>query len=227
MKVLAIIQARMGSTRLPNKTLICLNGHAIIDWVVKRVQHSKLLDEMVVAIPVNRADDVLEKHLERLPTHVFRGNENNVINRFYEAAKKYKATHIVRICADNPLIAGDEIDNLINFYFNNPCDYAYNHIPKNNNYPDGLGAEIISFELLEYMEKNAVQLAHRENCLSYITDNSEKYTIATFDPLNDKIAFPELKFDLDTFEDYYYLSQHYYTYNISTEELVQLYKKNR
>ncbi|MBN2523981.1 MAG: hypothetical protein JXB24_11970, partial [Bacteroidales bacterium] len=220
--IVAIIQARMGSARLPYKMMLSLHGHPIIEWVLKRVKSSQKLDGIVAAIPLSSENDILEKYLRLLEVDVYRGNEEDVLARFYEAAKLKKATHIVRVCADNPLISGEEIDNLIKFYFDNPCDYAYNHIPVGNTYPDGLGAEIISFDLLEYLEKNVVEQKHREHCLSYITDYSDCFSIKTFDPVNKRIARPELKLDIDTFEDYRRLCLKNFEIDASAEELVKI-----
>jgi len=174
MKTIAIIQARLGSTRLPNKMLLSLHGKPIIEWVIKRVKKSKLLDDIIVAIPNTKKDDVLEFYLKRLDVKVFRGSETNVLNRFYEAVKNDNVKNIVRVCADNPLICGEEIDNLIKFYLENKCDYAYNHIPKNNLYPDGLGAEIVSFELLNWLNKNVKKRKHKEHCSKRNFKNKRK-----------------------------------------------------
>ena len=101
------------------------------------------------AIPDNHSDDILSNKINKLGSNLFRGDENNVLKRYYETALEFKATHIVRLCADNPLVLPSEIDRLIDNYFKSNCDYMYNHIPLNNLYPDGLGAEIISFDLLK------------------------------------------------------------------------------
>lgn len=223
MKVIGIIQARMGSSRLPNKMMLSLHGKPIIEWVVKRVQKSKLLDDIIVAIPNDKKNDILEKYLKKLNVKTFRGNENNVLNRFYETVKDKNASHIVRICADNPLICGREIDNLINFYKNNKCDYAYNHIPKNNKYPDGLGAEIISFDLLKYMNEIVTEECHKEHSMSYIWDNKDKFNIKTFDPLDERLYHPELKFDIDTFDDYYKLSMKDFSIDVEPVELIKIF----
>jgi len=222
-KVIGVIQARIGSTRLPLKMMLSLHGKPIIEWVVRRVQKSRLLDDLIVAIPISEDNDVLEKYLQELNVQVFRGSESNVLNRFYESVKDINATQIVRICADNPLIDGLEIDNLIEFYRNNPCDYAYNHIPRDNRYPDGLGAEIISFDLLKNLNEIVQMQHHKEHCLSYITDNKNKYVIKTFNPLDSDLHHPELKFDVDTFDDYYKLAMKDFDINISSKELVKLF----
>lgn len=222
-RIIGVIQARLGSTRLPNKMMLSLHGKPIIEWVIRRVRQSKFLDDIVVAIPNTSENDLLEKYINKLGANVYRGSEENVLERFYKAVENSKATHIVRICADNPLIDGNEIDNLIKFYMNNLCHYAYNHIPKNNLYPDGLGAEIVSFDVLEDLNNIVEEPFHKEHCLSYISDNSDKYIIRTFDPVDEDLHHPELKFDVDTFEDYHKLSMKDLNINISPKELVRLF----
>ncbi len=227
MKTVAIIQARLGSTRLPYKMMLSLHGKPLIEWVIKRVQKSKKLDDIVVAIPISQENDILENYINKLGIKVFRGSESNVLDRFYKAVKDTDFTHIVRVCADNPLIDGNEIDNLIEFYADNSCDYAYNHIPKDNLYPDGLGAEIISFELLKFLNENAVLQHHKEHCLSYIWDNKEKFTIKTFDPPNKKLHRVDVKLDVDTFDDYYKLAMKNFDINTSSEELIKLFGEEK
>lgn len=227
MRIIAIIQARLGSTRLPCKMMLSLHGKPIIEWVIKRVQKSKLLDDIIVAIPISEDNDILEKYITELGVKVYRGSESNVLNRFYEAVKNENAAHIVRICADNPLIDGNEIDNLIEFYQSNSCDYAYNHIPKDNLYPDGLGAEIISFDLLKNLNEIVISQHHKEHCLSYIWDNQEKFTIKTFNPLDNNLHHPQMRFDVDTFDDYYKLSMKNFDINISSLELIKLFGEEK
>jgi len=227
MKTVAIIQARLGSTRLPYKMMLSLHGKPIIEWVIKRVQKSKLLDDIIVAIPISEDNDVLAKYITELGVKVFRGSESNVLNRFYEAVKNEDATQIVRICADNPLIDGNEIDNLITFYKENSCDYTYNHIPRDNLYPDGLGAEIISFELLKYMNEIVTSQHQKEHCLSYIWDNKDKFTIKTFDPLDRELHQPKMKFDVDTFDDYHKLTMRDFTIDVSSQELIKIFGEEK
>ncbi len=214
----------MGSSRLPNKMMLSLHGKPIIEWVIRRVQKSKYIDEVVLATSTNRENDILVKYVERnFNISIYRGSENNVLNRFYQAGKMANATHIIRVCADNPLIDGEEIDNLINFYFSNNYDYVYNHIPKENSYPDGLGAEMVSFQILEELENSVTSKEEREHAFLHISNNPEKYKIATFEP-NPEIAYPNLKFDIDTFEDYYYLSMVEFGIDITSKKLVQLFQ---
>lgn len=223
MKTVALIQARIGSNRLPNKMMLSLNGKPIIDWVIKRVQTSDLLDDIVAAIPLSQENDILEKQIRSHGVKVFRGSENNVLNRFFEAATMFDASHIVRVCADNPLIDGHEIDNLVKFYFNNPCDYAYNHIPEKNLYPNGIGAEIVSFDLLKKLHEIAYIPKHLEHCLSYIWDNSEQFSIKTFDPPDKELHHPEIRLDIDTFDDYYLFSMKEFNFSSTSKEIVKIF----
>lgn len=224
-KTIAIIQARLGSTRLPYKMMLSLHGKPIIEWVIRRVKRSILLDDIVVAVPISEDNDILAKYIEEMGVNVFRGSESNVLSRFYESVKDKGADDIVRICADNPLIDAKEIDNLIDFYNNNACDYAYNHIPLNNKYPDGLGAEMISFDLLEKLHDTVTSQHHKEHCLSYIHDNSEEFVIKTFDPINEELHYPDLRFDVDTFDDYYKLAVEDIHIDISSIELIEKFRK--
>ncbi len=202
MKTVAIIQARVGSSRLPMKSLLCLRGHALIDWVVRRVSMARRLDGVVVAMPDTERDRVLQAHLEGQGVQVVRGSEQDVLSRFLLAAQATQAERIVRICADNPFVWGEAIDRLVDFYDNAHLDYCYNHIPRNNLWPDGLGAEMLSRELLEDIGRLADQPSQREHCLNYIWDHRDRFGIGTFDPEEDWLRRPEVKLDIDTADDF-------------------------
>lgn len=202
MKNVAVIQARMGSSRLPCKTLLTLRGYPLIEWIVRRCSRSVLLDEIIVAIPDTPLDDVLADHLSRMGIRVWRGSETNVLSRMYDAAVATRADVVVRVCADNPLIWGPEVDALLRYFSTNDCDYAYNHIPKNNLYPDGIGAEVVSTSTLQALNQTAVEQRHREHCLTFITDQPSMFRIRTFNPSDARLHRPELKLDMDTLEDY-------------------------
>ena len=225
-KIIGIVQARLGSTRLPYKMMLSLHGKPIIEWVIHRIQKSKLLDELVVAIPLTEDNDLLEKYINELGVKVYRGSESNVLDRFYKSVENENCSEIVRICADNPLIDGNEIDNLIKFFVENPCDYAYNHIPKNNMYPDGFGAEIISFDMLQYLYKVVETQHHKEHCLSYITENKENFDIKTFNPIEKELHYPNMRFDIDTFDDYQKLCMKDLDINITSKQIIELFKKD-
>ena len=223
--IVAVIQARLCSNRLPYKMMLCLSGRPIVEWVVRRTQMSKLIDDIIVAIPDRNEDDILATHLRRLYVDVFRGSEKDVLARVFHAAEVKKATHVVRICADNPLVCGSEIDNLIRYYRNHPCDYAYNHIPNKNRYPDGFGAEMVSFDLLKYLVETVTDPYHREHCFTYINENADKFSIQTFDPPTAKLCRPELKFDIDTIEDYRYLTLKQVDIDLTAEQIIDMFSE--
>jgi len=216
----------MGSSRLPNKMLLHLHGFPICEWVYKRVLDSKKVDKIIFAIPDIKKDDVLAHYLKSINVRVFRGNENDLVERFHQAASHEGADIIIRICADNPLICGSEIDRLIDFFKVESCDYAYNHIPRKNKYPDGLGAEICSMQLLDKINENAVTSDHREHLFNYIWGNQDNFSIKTFEP-PDEIAYPDLKLDIDTIEDYQRLLEEPYDITMNASEIVLLANKRK
>lgn len=201
-RIVAIVQARMGSSRLPLKSLLCLRDYPLADWVAKRLKMAKELDQVLFAIPDSPLDDTLADHLQRKGIGYIRGSENDVLDRFCKAAELAEADYIVRVCADNPLVAPEAIDALIKFFKKSLVDYAYNHIPRNNLWPDGLGAEMVSRKTLESIAAQARTAAQREHCFNYIWDNPKQWKIATFDPEESWLRRPDLKLDIDTAEDF-------------------------
>ncbi len=115
-KIIAIVQARLTSKRFPNKVIQKIGKFSVLEIMLKRLKKSKKIDDIVFSIPSNKNNYKLYKHLEKLNTKIFRGSENNVLERFYNTAKKFKATDIIRITGDCPLIDPKIIDNLINLY---------------------------------------------------------------------------------------------------------------
>ncbi|MBO4301205.1 MAG: glycosyl transferase family 2 [Desulfovibrio sp.] len=201
-RVVAIIQARLGSSRLPMKSLLCLRHVALIDWVTQRLARASRLDGLLVAVPDTKLDRVLAQHLQRQQIPCMAGPENDVLERFRLAARTARADLVVRVCADNPLIWGPAVDRLVDFYRQGTWDYAYNHIPRHNLWPDGLGAEIFSREILDHMASEAKNPSQREHCCNYIWDNRQSYRIGTFDPEEPWLRRPDLKLDVDSPEDF-------------------------
>lgn len=222
-KVVAIAQARMGSARLPNKMMLHLHGFPIVEWVYRRASKASTIDALVFAIPDTSADDALAIQLLRAGATIFRGSEKDVLSRFYLAAIEHGATDVMRICCDNPLVSPLELDNLVNFYSSVRCDYAYNHIPRGNSYPDGLGAEISSFAVLETMFKEAVLPSHREHVFNFLWENQERFVTATFNPPDVRLQRPEIRLDVDTEEDYCRLLQMDITPELDGAEIMCLF----
>jgi spore coat polysaccharide biosynthesis protein SpsF len=206
MKTVALVQARLGSSRLPMKALLCLRDFPIIDWVTRRLARARKLDGIVIAVPATGRDLVLLEHLRRRGLTCLAGPEDDVLARLTMAARASEADLVVRVCADNPLVWGEAVDRLIDHYAQKNCDYAYNHIPRGNLWPDGLGAEILSRELLEELDAKAGLPSQREHCLNYILDNAKDFRISTFDPHESWLRRPEVRLDVDTAADFERLS---------------------
>jgi len=213
----------MGSARLPQKMMLDLHGKPIIQWVVERSIKSKLINKLVVAIPDTNDNDLLYDFLQTLGVSIYRGSENNLVERYYKVAALYKATDIVRICADRPLICPNEIDNLIKYFKSGNYDYAYNHIPIKNKYPTGFGAEISTMGILEKINNEAYHSSDLEHLFNYIL-KLEKGTLktGTFDPIDIKLRRPELKFDLDTLDDYNNLCSIKYDINMTPKQIIEM-----
>lgn len=200
-KVVGIIQARMGSSRLPGKMMMDLCGYPVLQWVIERCKRAKTLDDIVVATTTNAVDDQLSFLAHSLRVKVFRGSEEDVLGRFIEAARLLNATFIVRICADRVLVSPEEIDRLVQFYQSSEMDYAFNHIPElGNNYPVGLGAEILSSALLLGIGELAETTSHREHVTIYLWEHRENFKIWTL-PCPKPYNQPSMKLDIDTIQD--------------------------
>ena len=198
-KTLAIIQARMGSIRLPEKVMKDLIGLPMISHVVQRVNRAHLIDEVVVAIPETKQNDCLKELCEYNNWNVFRGSEDDVLDRYYHASLAYHADIIVRITADCPLIDPELIDKVI-YEFNNANvvpDYMSNCIPLRT-YPRGLDTEVISFAALEKSWCEDTNPAFREHVTQYILHNPKMFVIAGS---TDKKDNSSLRWTVDTPED--------------------------
>jgi len=199
--IFAIVQARMGSTRFPGKMLKKLGSYHILEWVINRLKRANNLDGIVLATTTLPEDDVLQQKAKFWGVDVFRGSKEDVLGRFYKAARYFEANTIVRVCGDNPFVAPEEIDRLIEFFDNNPCDYACNHQNRlGSGYADGFGAEIFSKEILFKVNTLAENDYHRAHVTSFIWDNKNDFDIKAV-PSPEELYFPTYKFDIDTIRD--------------------------
>ncbi len=173
MKTIIIVQAQMGSIRLPNKVMKKIVGIPIIGIILKRLKKSKLADNIIVATSRSKKNIELIKYLKKTKANYFCGAENDVVNRFYKVAKKYKGRIIVRITADCPLVDVKIIDEFIKKFKNNKPDYLSNCLPWT--YPDGLDVEVFSYELLKKVENNATESQRKDGgvIIEYLKDNSD------------------------------------------------------
>lgn len=162
----AIVQARMGSSRLPNKVLQPIAGTPMLGHVIERLQRAQRIDRIVVATSTSKADEPIVRYARSRGVDVFRGEENDVLDRFYQAAKAFGAKCIVRITADCPLIDPKVVDRVMETFEREKPDYASNNI--RYTYPEGLDVEIFSFAALEIAWKEAKESLEREHVTRYL-----------------------------------------------------------
>ena len=206
MKIVAIIQARMGSTRLPGKVMKEILGKPVILWDMDRVSYSKLIDEIVVAIPYRKENDVIVDTIKEYNDKIIitRGSEDDVLDRYYQAAVKTNADVVVRVTSDCPLIDPIVIDNVIEHFLDNNCDYCSNSLTRT--YPRGLDTEVFSFKALEKAWNKAKKDYEREHVTPYIIENPDKFKL--FNVAND-IDLSHLRWTLDTKEDIEFINAVY------------------
>ena len=172
MNIVAIVQARMGSTRLPGKVMMKINNTPMIGLLFERLSKSKKITKIILATSISANNNPLEQYINSLNYSVYRGDESNVLDRYYQIAKQENADVVVRITGDCPLIDSSLVDEVIAGFINFNADYASNR--ETSTYPDGLDVEVISIEALEDAHKKAKEDFQREHVTPYII-NSNTY----------------------------------------------------
>lgn len=195
MKVVAIVQARMGSIRLPGKVLKKINGRTIIQLLLQRLSQSKEIDQIIVATSNNPENDKLQSTVETLGYNCFRGSEKNVLSRYYEAAKFFNADIVVRVTGDCPLIDSMLVDECIKGFKLFNVDYFSNTLPRS--YPDGLDVSVMSFKTLKTANDKAISNFDKEHVTSFIRNSSE----FSKKSLQHNKNFSNLRWTLDNQED--------------------------
>jgi spore coat polysaccharide biosynthesis protein SpsF len=201
MKITAIIQARSGSTRLPEKIFKELFGKPILWHVHNRVQQSKLISQIVIATTNLSEDDKVEEFCVSNDFLFYRGSSDDVLSRYYEAAKKFNADIIIRITSDCPVIDPVILDKMIETYLKeqkeNGIDYLSNTIHRT--FPRGLDVEILTMSVLEKIFNEANKQYEREHVTPYIYQHTNIFKIKNFE--NDK-DLSHLRLTVDTSEDF-------------------------
>jgi spore coat polysaccharide biosynthesis protein SpsF len=221
----------MGSTRLPGKVMKKIKGKTILFYIVERLRKSKLIDIIVIATSTNQIDNVIFEEAERLNVDCFRGSEDDVLLRYYNAAQKYTAENVIRITGDCPLIDPKLIDEIIGFYLeNNDLDLITNAGPitEKRTFPRGLDVEVFSYDALKMAYENAKDDYQREHVTPYIYENSDKLKIYYY-TAEGKLNRPDIRITLDTTEDFKFISkiiENFKNINFSSEEIVDFLEKN-
>lgn len=199
MKTVAIIEARMTSTRLPGKIMIPVLGKPLLELLVERLKRAKLLNQIVIATTQNSSDDVVEQLAHRLGVGCFRGSEEDVLDRVLRAARTYNVDIIVEVTGDCPLMDPIILDQIIHTYQTKNVDYVSNILERT--YPRGMDIQIFSTAVLEKVSRLTNDPIDHEHVSLYIHEHPEIFTLA-----NVKSDLPENKWDIrltvDTQEDF-------------------------
>jgi len=191
-----IIQARMGSSRLPGKVLMDSgHGKPLLYYVVNQLQHCEKVKNLVIATTTNQEDDEIEKFANNNSVSIFRGSEKDVLDRYFQCAKKYSFSTIVRITADCPLIDPQIVDRVIEKFFSGSYDYATNTLI--HTFPIGTDVEVFSFSALERTWKHAELPSEREHVTPYIRKSGNFKIVNVENDTN----ISELRLTVDRIED--------------------------
>lgn len=176
--ITGLMQARMGSSRLPGKTLTEVEGKPLLEHIINRVEASRYLERIVVATTTLAEDDLLASSASQCGVDVFRGHAEDVLDRFYQAARQIGATVIVRLTADDPFKDPEVIDNVIAEYLRRAPEIDYVSNTLEPTYPEGLDVEVFSFAALEAAWREAERPSDREHVTPYIYRFPERFRIA-------------------------------------------------
>lgn len=201
MKILAITQARISSSRLPKKVLLKLGKETVLDLHLKRALKSKHIEKMIVASTDEMGCEEIKKVAVNQNCDFFLGSLVDVLDRFYQASLPYNPEHVIRLTSDCPLIDPELIDDLVEKYLNSSADYAANFIGES--LPDGMDVEIFKFSALEKAWNEAKKKSEREHVTPYIRD-SKKFVVEAIDYLP---KLGHFRLTLDTEDDYKLLKE--------------------
>ena len=200
-KVAVIVQARIGSSRLPGKVLMELvNGQSVLEFLLLRLSKCKYVDNVIVATTTNPKDDVLANWLKEKGVCFFRGSEDNCLERYLGALAQFPADIIVRITSDCPLIAPDVIDDMVAYYLNNRNEIDYLSNRAFTNFPEGLDTEILTLKMLKDAGKNATLQEEREHINYFFLNRPSQYRIRYY---NHSLGcdYSRFKLSIDTVEN--------------------------
>lgn len=200
MKANVIIQARMLSSRLPQKVLKKVVGKPLIGHMIERLKLCENVEEIIIATSIDPSNDPLVDYLHSISVKVFRGDEDDVLKRVYLTAIEHKAKAFVRLTADCPLTDPYQVDDFIQKFYERNADYVFG----GSTFAEGLDIEIFKFELLEEAHKQATKKSEREHVTQYFHNNKEKFNIIRID--ND-VDDSHIRITVDEKEDFVVVSK--------------------
>ena len=227
MKIVATIEARMTSSRLPGKVIMKVRNKPLLKYLVDRLKNIKAINDIVLCTTTKKTDDVLVKLSKKMRINIYRGSENNVLKRVYYAAKKYSADIIVQITADCPIIDYRIVSKAIRLFKKYSPDCVSNSFIRS--FPDGMDVNVISMEALEKSFHMAINKKYKEHVTLFIKDNPKKFKIKNMIAKNNYF-WPQLGVTLDEKNDYllikkiinYFYDKNYY---FSCQDIIKVVKK--
>lgn len=227
-RIVAIIQARMGSTRLPGKVMKELCGQTVLAHVIERVKQAKEIDEIIIATTNLGRDNLIVEEAQKCEVKYYRGSEEDVLGRYYYAAKDNQADIVVRITSDCPLIDPFVIDEIIEYYLNHDYQLVTNAgiALSQRTYPRGLDTEVFSFAVLGEAFNKAKEKYQREHVTPYIYENYDEIHYYKND-----IDYSHYRWTLDTPEDFILIKtiyEHLYKgqHNFYFDDIIELLKEH-
>lgn len=205
-KVVCIIQARIGSTRLPAKVLRELCGKPMLAHVIQRVKEARTVDEIIIATTTNESDDAIVKLAASMKIKAFRGSEQDVLSRYLGAARETGADIVIRITSDCPLIDPDTVDAAVRFFIDNDFDYI--QACSETGFPRGLDTEVFTFKALEKVGETARESSYREHVTLYMYRHPEEFRIG-FCNAPKELNHPEWRLCVDEINDFSLIEEIY------------------
>jgi spore coat polysaccharide biosynthesis protein SpsF len=193
-----VIQARMGSTRLPGKVLMPIGGRSLLTNILMRLTRLEQPVKTVIATSNDSRDDTIAAYGKQHGIAVFRGSEADVLGRYYQCASSFGFNHIVRLTGDNPFVDVEELDRLIRQHLGSKSDYTSSI----NNLPEGIGAEVFTFAALAASHTHGHAHHHREHVNEYILENPNCFRIAHL-AVSKTNKRPDIRLTVDTPDDYH------------------------
>lgn len=234
-KIVLIIQARNGSSRFPKKTIKKFFGKTLIEHILFRIKKAKKINQIVLATTQKKEDEILRKIAIKNKVSFFCGSENDLVDRYYHAAKKFNAYYILRLPADNPLPDYEEYDRLISYHINSKNHFSSNICNfMNNGYPDGIGVEIFNYSALKKIFKYQKNKHFREHLALNFIDYSKNKIYKKFNFKVGTIKCPlkksctDLVLDVNFKKDLVFIKKIYNFFKnkkyFLTEEIINWYK---
>jgi spore coat polysaccharide biosynthesis protein SpsF len=208
-KIVTVIQARTGSTRLPDKIFMPLAGKPLLLRMIQRAQNSKLAGQIVVATTTEQTDDKVEELCTLSDINFYRGHPTDLLDRHFKAAIEYNADAVVKIPSDCPLIDSEIIDRVIEYYLNNIDKYDYVSNLHPATYPDGNDVEVFSMTALKVSWENAERELEREHTTPYFWENPDKFRIGNVEWETGLDYSMSHRFTIDYMEDYLFIKAVY------------------